>query len=46
MDFTNVDMPWQSVEPYQTNAFCEANARRGTQEGCVEKWEVQTTWEL
>jgi hypothetical protein len=36
----------ESVEPYQTNAFCEANARRGTQEGCVEKWEVQTTWEL
>jgi hypothetical protein len=45
-DFTNVDMPWQSVGPYQTNAFYEANARRGTHKGCVEKWEVQTTWEL
>lgn len=45
-DFMNVDMPWQSVGPYQTNAFCESNAQRGTPEECVEKWEVQTTWGL
>ncbi|OAK94744.1 hypothetical protein IQ06DRAFT_81410 [Phaeosphaeriaceae sp. SRC1lsM3a] len=45
-DFMNVDMPWQSVGPYQTNAFCESNAHKGTPEECVEKWEVQTTWGL
>lgn len=43
-DFMHLDRPWQSVGPYQTSAFCEANLQIETPEEHEENWEAQTDW--